>query len=172
MTLGEFFEVCANNPSIVIFYFVAVPLTAFLASIFGKNEGHLSPWKYLYSALVYLACVPGIFSITLSIYLFLFERHSIMDTNIYTQILPMFSMFATLILIWRNVKLDQIPGFDKLSGLLILITVILSLLWILDRTRIIAFTFIPFIYVVLILIVLFVLARLAWIKLLKQELKE
>ena len=61
MTLGQFFEAVSLEPSIVLFYFFALPFTAFLASIFGKGEGHLSPWKYLYTVLVYLACVPGVF---------------------------------------------------------------------------------------------------------------
>jgi len=74
MTLQEFFDACTNNPEIIGFYFVALPLTAFLASVFGKGEGHLSPWKYLYTVLVYAATVPGIFAIVLNVYLFLFER--------------------------------------------------------------------------------------------------
>lgn len=164
MTLGDFFEVCSTTPSLILFYFIAVPLTALLSWVFGRNEGNISPWKYLYMILMYLACVPGIFAVTLNIYLFLFERQSIMDTNIYTQILPIVSMIATLFLIRQNVSLDEIPGFGKLTGLLIMITVLLSLMWILDRTHVIAFTYIPFVYIVLILIGLLILARFGWKK--------
>ncbi|MDX1478777.1 MAG: hypothetical protein R3301_13785 [Saprospiraceae bacterium] len=159
MTLGDFFEICSNNPAILIFYFVAVPLTALLALILARGEGHLSPWKYLYTALIYLACVPGIFALTLNVYLFLFERQSIMDTNLFTQILPLISMVITLYLVRRNVSLDAVPGFDKLGGLLIMIIAVLSLMWILDKTRIIAFTYIPLIYVVLILVAILVAIR-------------
>ena len=160
MTLGDFFEICSNNPAILIFFVIAVPLTALLALIFAKGEGDISPWKYLYSALVYLACVPGIFVLTLNIYLFLFERQSVMDTNLYTQVLPLVSMVLTLYLIRKNVSLDAVPGFDKLGGLLLIIIAVLGLMWILDRTRIIAFTFIPLIYVVLILVAIFVVVRI------------
>ena len=148
MTLGDFFKICSENPAILIFYMIAVPLTALLAWIFGRGEGHLSPWKYLYSFLVYLTCIPGIFAMTLSIYLFLFERRSILETNIFTQIVPVISMVITLILIRRNVSLDDVPGFGKLSGLLLVITAVIALLWILDRMRIFAITFIPFIWIV------------------------
>jgi hypothetical protein len=161
MTLGDFFRICAENPSIILFYFIAVPLTALLALVFGKGDGHRSPWKYLYAVLVYLACVPGIFAFTLNVYLFLFEQSSIMDTNLYTQILPIVSMIVTIILIRRNVSLDDVPGFDKLWGLLVLILVLLTLMWVLDSARIIVFTFIPLLWVVVILVVLFVIARLA-----------
>lgn len=158
MTLGDFFRICSENPSILLFYMIVVPLTAVLAWIFGKGEGHLSPWKYLYSFLVYLTCIPGIFAITLSIYLFLFERRSIMETNVYTQILPVLSMIVTLMLIRKNVSLDDVPGFGRLSGLIMIITAVIALLWILDRMRIFAITFIPFIWILVLFLVIILVA--------------
>lgn len=158
MTLGDFFRICSENPAFLMFYMIAVPLTALLAWMFGKGEGHISPWKYLYSVLVYLTCIPGIFAVTLSIYMFLFERRSILDTNIYTQIVPVISMIVTLILIRRNVSLDVVPGFGKLSGLLLIITAVIVLFWILDRMRIFAITFIPFIWIIVLFLVIVLVA--------------
>ncbi len=160
MTLQEFFDVCSQNPEIIGFFFVALPLTAFLASIFGKGEGHLSPWKYLYTVLVYLATIPGIFAVILNVYLFLFEKQPIMQSNIFTQILPIFIMILTLWLIKRNVPFEYIPGFDKISGLVMITFAILAVMWLLDRMHIFAITFLPFHYVIILLIVLFVLARI------------
>ena len=159
MTLGQFFEVCSQNSSIVLFYFFALPFTAGLSWLFGKGEGSLSPWKYLYSVLVYLACIPGIFAVTLNIYLFLFERRSVMDANIYTQILPILCMFVTLWLVRRNVCFDDIPGFDKIGSLVFVLTVLIILLWILEKTHIFVFTYLPFYQFILIFIVALVLLR-------------
>ena len=159
MTLGEFFEAVSDNPVIILFYFVAIPLTAVLAGVLGKGEGHLSPWKYLYSTLIYMVSIPGIFAITLNIYLFLFEKRSIMDANIYTQILPILVMIITLWIIRKSLSFDEIPGFDKLSGLMTVIVAALTLMWILEKTHIIAFTFMPFHYVLIMLAALFVLVR-------------
>jgi hypothetical protein len=166
MTLGDFFRICSENPGILLFYMIAVPLTALLAWIFGRGEGHISPWKYLYSFLVYLTCIPGIFAITLSIYLVLFEQRSILETNIFTQIVPVISMVVTLVLIRRNVSLDDVPGFGKLSGLIMIITAVIALLWILDRMRIFAITFIPFIWIVVffLLMMLFVIIGIRRLK--------
>ena len=111
MTLGDFFNVLSKDPSIIIFYNVAVPTTALLSLYFGKGYGHVSPWKYLYTTLIYLACIPGIFAISLSLYVFLFERRSILDANIYVHILPVLSMIFTLWLIRQNVRLRDIQGF-------------------------------------------------------------
>jgi len=162
MTLQDFFDFISEHPAIILFYFIALPLTAFLACIFGRKEGHLSPWKFLYSFLIYGACIPGIFSISLNVYLFLFERQSVLDANLYTQILPIVVMGFTLWFISKNVDLDEIPGFDKLGGLMIMIACILALMWMLDRTRIFAITILPFWTVILIIIGLLIVARLGF----------
>lgn len=162
MTLKELFDVIAASPAYPLFYFIVIPLTALLAGIFGKNEGHLTPWKYLYATLVYLICIPGIFSVTLSIYMFLFEKRSIMDTDIYIQILPVLSMILTLFIIRRNVDLDDVPGFGKLSALVLIISATLGLMWFIDSTRIIVFTMLRFEIVLLIFAVLLLVIRFGW----------
>ena len=159
MTLGQFFQAVSEQPSLVLFYFIALPLTALLASIFGKNESHLSPWKYLYSGLIYFACIPGIFAVTLSVYLFLFERGSIMDMNIYTQVLPILCMLITLWLVRKNVDLKDVPGFDKIGSLVFIITVLICMMWILEKTNIFVFTFMPFYQFVLFFIGFLILVR-------------
>ena len=162
MTLQEFFDMLGENPSLILSYFILIPLTAFLAGILGKGEGHISPWKYLYAVLVYMVCIPGLFAFILNIYLFLFERQPIMETDVLNQILPIISMVVTLLLISRNVSLDEVPCFEKLTGFLTIVTVVMAIMWILDKTHIIAFTYIPFYYVVLILLILIIVIRYAW----------
>ena len=152
MTLGDFFKLCGDNPFLMLGFFFLIPFIALLALFFSKGEGHLSPWKYLYSVLIYLVALPGIFAITLSIYLFLFERRSVMDTNLFTQVLPIVSMLATFILIRKQVDLDLVPGFGKLSGLITIIAVLMILMWIIDKTHIYSITFMPFYVVILILV--------------------
>ena len=164
MTLKQFFELLAMNPEVLIFFFLACPLTALLASWLGRGEGHLTPWKYMYSALVYLICIPGIFAVTLNVYLFLFERQSIFDADLWTQILPIFSMIATLMLIKKNVSYDDVPGFGKIHGLMLMIAAIILFMWMIDRTHIIAITIIPFQQVILAFLVLLGVAMLGWWK--------
>lgn len=159
MTLGEFFTWAGEHPTLLLSFFIAIPLIAILAGMFGKGQGHLPPWKYLYSTLIYLVSIPGIFAVTLSIYFFLFERRSILDMNLYTQVLPVVSMAATLLIIKNQVSLDQVPGFDKISGLVIIIASLISLMWIIDKTHIYAITFMPFYVVILILIAGFFVIR-------------
>jgi len=160
MTLGEFFEWTGQHPMLLLFYFLGAPFIALLAGLFSKGEGHLSPWKYLYSILIYLVSIPGIFAVTLSIYFFLFERRSILDTNIFTQVLPVLSMAATILIIKKQVDLDLVPGFDKISGLILVIATLMCLMWIIDKTHIYSITFMPFYVVILILLAGFFVIRL------------
>lgn len=168
MTLQEAFERVSEQPAYAIFYFTLIPFTALLAGWLEREEGHLPPWKYLYSALLYAVSIPGIFAITLNIYLFLFERRSIMDTNLYTQVLPFLSMVATILIIKKNVDLDLIPGFDKLSGLVMMISAALAIMWFVDRTRIIVFSYLPFHFVILIFLGLLLLIRIGWSRLVRS----
>ncbi len=167
MTLGEFLTFLNNNPIYIIFYLIILPFAAFLAGRFGKNEGHLSPWKYLYAVIIYLVCIPGIFALALNIYLFLFERQRIFDMQINTQLLPVFSMIATLLIIRRNVNLELIPGFHKLSGLITMIAALMSIMWFIDRIRIIVFSYLPIQYLLLIFVVLLIAIRFGWSRIVK-----
>jgi hypothetical protein len=167
MTLRDFFQLCADNPFIIISFFLLVPFTALLAGILGKGEGHISPWKYLYSTLLYLVCIPGIFAISLNIYLFLFERgNSVMDMNLYTQILPILSMVATILLVRKNVSLDYVPGFDKIGGLFMMIAAALLIMWVFDRTHIWMVTRMPFGYAICIFAGLLLAIRFGWSRML------
>jgi hypothetical protein len=152
MTIREFIQWVGENPTMTCVFFSFAPFTALMALLLGKGEGHASPWKYLYSALVFITCIPGIFAVAFSIYLFLFERGSIMNTDILTQILPFGSMILTLVLIKRNVSFDLIPGFDRISNLMMMIGSLIIVMWLLDRTHIIAFSYIP-IHVLLLVVI-------------------
>lgn len=167
MTLADFFNLLGENPFYVIAYFALIPITALIAGFMGNDEGHLSPWNYLYSTLIYLVAIPGIFAITLNVYKFLFERGSIMDLNVYTQILPIISMIITLLLIRNNVSLDRIPGFGKLSGLVTMIIVLFAIMWFLEKTRIYVFSYMKIEYFLVLLVVLLIVFRYGWSKMMR-----
>ncbi|MEM6318206.1 MAG: hypothetical protein AAF960_11085 [Bacteroidota bacterium] len=168
MTLQEFFDLLAVNPAYIVGFFILIPIAALIGSIIGKGESDEPVWQYYYSTLIYLAAVPGIFAISLNVYLFLFERQNIMQTDVLTQILPVLSMVATLIIVRKAVDLDKLPGFDKLSGLIWIISAVLLLMWMLEKTRIYVFTYMPVQYVFLILFGLILVIRFGWSKLSKS----
>jgi len=111
-----------------------------------------------------MTCIPGIFAITLNVYYFLFEKQRIADASLYVQVLPIISMAITLWLIRKNVDFKDIPGFEKLGGLITILAAVIIFMWILEKTRIFVFTMIPFGYFILFFIILLVLIRVGWKK--------
>ena len=165
MTLNDFYAFAAGHPTQVVFYFALVPFAALLAGFMDREESHLPPWNYLYSAMLYLVAVPAIFSAGLTVYRWSFERSSIMEADLLLQVLPIVSLILTVLFIRRQVALRDLPGFGRLSGLVLLIAATLLLLWGIDRTRIILFSRMPMEFLVAVVLVLLIVLRYGWRKL-------
>lgn len=157
MTLQDLLDALAAHPFWMVGFFAGLPLLAWLTGLLAGEDAMYSPWNYLFTFIIYAACVPGLFSLTLTAYLFLFESRSILETDLYTQVLPIASMILTLPVVKRQVDLDYVPGFHRLSGLIAMILAALILMWIADRMRFIAFTYMPVQYVLLIFFGLLIL---------------
>ena len=160
MTLRELFDYLSANPLAVVAYFFLLLITAILAGFMGKGEGHLSPWKYLYSAIIYLVCVPGIFAAALAVYLFLFENGgSIYNINLLTQALPVAAMLITLNVVSRNVAFGNIPGFGRLTDLIMTIFTVFILMYLLNRLHLVAWVYLPIQWLLLIVVGLLLVVR-------------
>lgn len=160
MTLRELFDYLDSNPLSVVAYFLLILITALLAGFMGKDEGHLSPWKYLYSAIIYLVCVPGIFAAALAVYLFLFEQGgSIFNVNLLTQVLPVAAMLVTLGVVRRNVEFGYIPGFGRLTDLIMTIFTVFLLMYLLNRLHLVAWVYVPVQWLILIVVGLLLVVR-------------
>jgi len=167
MTLQQLFQRVGENPNFILFYFLIIPIAAIIAGILGRGEGHLSPWKYLYASLIYLVSIPGIFAVALNVYFFLFQRGDVMQTDVYLQVLPIIIMLLTIYVIRKNVNLSLIPGFDKISGLWFMLFATMFLMWLLEKIRIVVFSYLPFQYLLGIFAILFALIYLGWKKIVK-----
>jgi len=110
-----------------------------LRLVHGKDHGGRSPWNYFYSVLIYLSSVPGIFFFFIIFYLAIFQRVNLLQLSLFTYILPVVSMFITLIIIRKSVTFDEIPGFNKIIGLFAILLSTFLILLILDRLRIFIF---------------------------------
>ncbi len=152
MTLQQLFDYIQLNPQQFIYFLLGVPIISLIIGWISEPNSYKEPWNYLFSVLVFAACIPGIFAVTLNIYLFFWERGSIMNADLVSRFLPILTMIASLIIIRRFSSFESIPGFEKLSGLILIIGVLLSMMWVLDRTRIYAFTYMPFYFIILIIV--------------------
>lgn len=143
MTLIQLFDYLTAHFLVVLAFFLFPPFMALFISFVAKGKGFESPWKYIYSILIFLVAIPGIFAATLLVYLFLFERQSVWQVNLLTQIIPIVSMVSTLWLVQRNVDLAYVPGFGRLSGLLGMISGLIFIMYISEHFRWVTFTYMP-----------------------------
>ena len=140
MTTRELIQWAGQHSVALLLAFIAPPVLAWLAGqTHGKEQGKLAPWKYLYSVLVYLVCVPGMFAGVITAYTLFFSGENLLDANLLVYFLPIVSMVATLGLIRKNVSFDDVPGFDRLSGLMVMVGCSFGIALAIQKTRIFVF---------------------------------
>lgn len=137
MTTREFIDWMAALPTWAIAAaFVVPPALAFaLRFVHGRDNGKDAPWRYLYALLVYWSCLPGVLAAVVVGYMLFFRNEDLLDLNVLLYILPPVSMAVTLALIRKNVSFDDVPGFDRLSGLIAVIAVTFVLVLAVHKTR-------------------------------------
>ncbi len=167
MTIAEFILWLEQYPNFIILYMVIVPAIAFISSMFLSQPDEKSPVKYLYSVLVYATCVPGILAIVISGYDLFFQKIDLKQANVLVYFVPIISMIVTLAIISRAIKMVQVPGFKKLSGLMLMIGVSSILVFILHKMIFVTF-FAGSIYTLVgLFIILFIGIKLGWDKLMR-----
>jgi hypothetical protein len=137
MTTRDLIQWAGQHAVVLFLGFVAPPVLAWLAGRWhGKERGKLAPWKYLYAVLVYLVCVPGMFAGVITAYTLFFSRENLLDANLLVYFLPIASMIATLVFIRKNVSFNEVPGFDRLSGLMVMVGCSFVLALVIQKTNV------------------------------------
>lgn len=135
MTIDDLLRVVGERSWLVVAYFAAPPLLTWAIGRLHatRREGAQRPYGPLYGVLIYLVSVPGILAAVLTGYGLFFLRADLRNVPIVVYFLPVASMVATWTLMRRQVDLDDVPGFDRLSALLLLITVCFAVAFFLNR---------------------------------------
>ena len=122
MTTRELIQLAGQHPWTLLAVFVVPPGASWLVGqMHERGHGGVAPWKYLYAGLVYGICVPGMFTAVITAYTLFFSHENLLDANLLVYFLPIVSMVATLVLIRKHVSFDEVPGFDRLSGLMAMV---------------------------------------------------
>jgi hypothetical protein len=137
MTLNDLIQMANGHLLVLVIFFVSLPIVAWLCGlVHGRGNGGNAPWKYVYSVLVYLVSIPGLFSSVLTGYALFFQRANMLNVNLAVYILPIVSMIVTLIFIHKTVNFENVPGFDRISGLMVMIGCSFVIALAIDKTRI------------------------------------
>ena len=117
--------------------FLCLPALLALITGFCYKPGFIvRPADYFYSVLVYMVCIPGIFSGVLITYTLFFTHGNLLQVNMLVYFMPIIAMIVTLALIKRKTAFKRLPGFDHLAGLMIVIGITFIILLLIYKTRI------------------------------------
>ena len=166
MTIQDLINWFSSYQYLVLGYFVAILVLALLMNVIVKPN-NISNIKYVMSALVYGVAVPGMLAIFLVLYNILFLNTSILQISIVAYFLPIVAMVATLIVLNQKVKMNQLPGFNRLSGLFIMIAIAFGIIFVLQRTYFGVLILGGFTQVLIVFAVLMIILRVAWSRLTK-----
>ncbi|GBC62197.1 hypothetical protein DENIS_3166 [Desulfonema ishimotonii] len=142
--------------------FSAPPFLAWgLGHLHRPGHGEYRPWTYLYASLVYLVCIPGMFSAILTAYSLFFIRQNLLQVSLVVYFLPIACMIVTLVLIRKRVfAWDRLPGVDRLCALMLILGISFGIALFIQKTRV--WIFFGGSVGTLILIALFCFALLKW----------
>ncbi len=140
MTIQEFIDALSDYSLFIFIGFVLVPVLSYgYGRLIAKDQGGESPHKYVYSVLIYLSSLPGVFACVLTAYALFIMRSSLLTVNVVVYMAPIASMVATIILIRKNVDLDDVPGFDRIMGLFIVMGISFFIALMIHKLVIVAF---------------------------------
>lgn len=120
----------------IIGYLVALPLLTFLLSKMYTKTPRINFLDYTFSTIIYLVSIPGLFSICLVTYSLLFVHENLLRVNLMIYFLPLVSMLLTFFVIGSATSFARLPGFKRLSGLMLLLAMVFAVLFFLYRLRI------------------------------------
>jgi hypothetical protein len=82
-----------------------------------------------------MVCIPGILAAIVVFYSLFFVRINLLEVDIVIYFLPIIMMILTLFVIAKQVNLNRLPGFNRLSGLMTLLTLTGFILLLLYKLR-------------------------------------
>ena len=162
MSVRDIIYAIDQNSGVAIAFLAAVPILAsMMGAVHGAGNGARSPWRYFYSVLVYAACVPGIFAATIAGYSLFFRNADMLSASLVAFVLPIISMIVTLAVIKRAVNLDDIPGFERIEGLMLMLFCSFVLALIVQRTGIWLVFRGSFVWFIGLIVVIFAIIKLS-----------
>ena len=106
----------------MLMIFCFLPILSILMKLFIRQpRAYFKPWKQFYSLIIYMSCIPGMFSTVLTAYILFFTHENLLNLNAIVYFLPIVSMIVTLIILRTGLDFNRLPGFKRLYGLMIMI---------------------------------------------------
>lgn len=167
MSVSEIISLIGANPTTIIAYYLIILAITIVAAIYVKRDNYKPPFIYLFSVLVYAVSIPGIVSLILVIYGFFFQKINFLQVNLLAYFLPIFALVVILVILNKAVRLKTIPGFKRISGLFMMITLALFVSYVLQRMFFGVIFFGRFQTLLIIFAVILIAIKIGWDRMVK-----
>ncbi|WP_018693125.1 hypothetical protein [Algicola sagamiensis] len=161
MSINELIREASKFQTEVIIFFVALPVLTFLLLLVYKQKERHHIGDYVLSILIYLVSIPGCFSFALVFYNLLILKGNILNVDLVIYFLPLISMLTVFGLIARKTDFLHLPGFGRLSGLLLMMVLTCIVLFVLHRMHFFVGFFASIESLAVIAIAIFILFKVA-----------
>ena len=129
MSVNELINMASDYREWLAGFFLTVPILAFFISLAVKPISRLRVVDYFLSIIIYFSAIPGMFSSVLLFYSLFIAQHDLLDVDILIYFLPIFSMVTVFYLIGRKTDFELLPGFGRLSGLMLMLLLVCIVAW-------------------------------------------
>ncbi|WP_103072174.1 hypothetical protein [Aquimarina sediminis] len=167
MTLQDIINWFSTNPKLILIYFTVVIVLSLLGLVLVNQRNFRPPLNYMYGALVYAATIPGLLALIIILYSFFFLKMNLLEMDVLTYYVPVACMFLSLFIIHKTVPMSRIPGFDKLSGVFVIVGITFVITYILQRMFFGVFFVGRIQYLLLFFVAILIILRIAWKKIVK-----
>jgi len=111
----------ANTPAVIAGFVIIFLVSTYVAFAGAKVDLTKSPLRFVATGCIYAAGLPGAFSSALVLYTLFFRNDDLLDVSLAVYALPLVCMIACHVVMSRKLDLRQVPGFDRLEGLAIVL---------------------------------------------------
>jgi hypothetical protein len=125
----------ANTPMVVAFFVAIFLVNAFVAFAGAKVNLSKSPLRWAAAGCIYAAGLPGALAAALVLYTLFFRNDDLLDVSLGVYVVPFVCMLACHIVMSRKLDLRQVPGFDRMEGLAIVLIIGFFAALVLHNTR-------------------------------------
>ncbi|KAA1246831.1 hypothetical protein [Aquimarina sp. RZ0] len=166
MTLQHLIDWFGQHEYIIAVYFgIVLAFTVLVTLLINKKNSNFL--QYVMSVLVYAVTVPGILSFILLLYALIILKTNILTVSIIAYFVPIIATILVLFILNKKVRMSTIPGFGRLSGLLILICITFAIVFILQKTYFGVLFIGGFMQLIAMFFAVFILLKIAWNKIQK-----
>lgn len=163
MTIQQLIDWFNSNPYLVLIYF-SVILGLALISVLMVTVNNVNVIKYVMSSIVYAVTVPGILAVTLILYSLFIIRVNLLNVSFISYFVPVIFTILTLFVLNRKVNMSTIPGFSRLSALMIFILIAFGIVFVLQRTHFGVLFIGGFSQLLIVFIIVLIVLKIAWSK--------